>query len=55
MTVPLPPALVLTAGLGKRLAPLTGVRAKPAVPVSGTPLILRLLRWLAAQGFRPPY
>ena len=50
MTVPLPPALVLTAGLGTRLAPLTRVRAKPAVPVSGTPLILRLLRWLAAQG-----
>ena len=50
MTVPLPPALVLTAGLGTRLAPLTGVRAKPALPVSGPPLILRLLRWLAAQG-----
>ena len=50
MTAPLPPALVLTAGLGTRLAPLTGVRAKPAVPVSGMPLILRLLRWLAGQG-----
>lgn len=50
MTTPLPPALVLTAGLGTRLAPLTDLRAKPAVPVSGTPLILRLLRWLAAQG-----
>lgn len=50
MTVPLPPALVLTAGLGTRLAPLTNVRAKPAVPVSGTPLIIRVLRWLAAQG-----
>ena len=50
MTVPLPPALVLTAGLGTRLMPLTGVRAKPAVPVAGTPLILRVLRWLAAQG-----
>ena len=50
MTAPLPPALVLTAGLGTRLAPLTRLRAKPAVPVSGTPLILRVLRWLAAQG-----
>ena len=50
MSVPLPPALVLTAGLGTRLAPLTRLRAKPAVPVSGTPLVLRLLRWLAAQG-----
>lgn len=50
MTTTLPPALVLTAGLGTRLAPLTNVRAKPAVPVAGTPLILRQLRWLAAQG-----
>ena len=50
MSVPLPPALVLTAGLGTRLAPLTDVRAKPAVPVAGTPLISRVLRWLGAQG-----
>ena len=47
---PLPPAIVLTAGFGKRLAPLTLVRAKPAVPVAGVPLVLRLLRWLADQG-----
>ncbi len=50
MTTPLPPALVLTAGLGTRLAPLTNVRAKPAVPVAGIPVVLRQLRWLAAQG-----
>lgn len=50
MTPPLPPALVLTAGLGRRLAPLTDVRAKPAVPVAGPPFILRVLRWLSAQG-----
>ena len=50
MTSPLPPALVLTAGLGTRLAPLTNVRAKPAVPVAGVPLVVRQLRWLAAQG-----
>ena len=47
---PLPPAIVLTAGLGTRLAPLTDVRAKPAVPVAGTPLVIRILRWLSAQG-----
>ena len=47
--VSLPPALVLTAGLGTRLAPLTYVRAKPAVPVAGVPLILRVLRWLSDQ------
>ena len=50
MTPPLPPALVLTAGLGRRLAPLTDLRAKPAVPVAGAPFILRVLRWLSAQG-----
>ena len=47
---PLPPAIVLTAGLGTRLAPLTDVRAKPAVPLAGTPLVIRILQRLAAQG-----
>ena len=46
----LPPAIVLTAGLGTRLAPLTDVRAKPAVPVAGTPVVIRILRRLSAQG-----
>lgn len=41
---------MLTAGLGTRLAPLTDVRAKPAVPVAGVPLVTRVLRWLAKQG-----
>lgn len=45
-------ALVLTAGLGTRLRPLTYVRAKPAVPVAGEPLIRRLLVWLAGQQVR---
>lgn len=49
---PLPPALILTAGLGTRLAPLTHARAKPAVPVVGVPIILRVLRWLAEQEVR---
>ncbi len=44
------PALVLTAGLGTRLRPLSYVRAKPAIPVAGTPLVRRILAWLAAQG-----
>ena len=43
-------ALVLTAGLGTRLQPLTSVRAKPAIPVAGEPLIRRIIRWLAGQG-----
>jgi mannose-1-phosphate guanylyltransferase len=46
-----PPALVLTAGLGTRLRPLTDVRAKAAVPVNGESLARRIARWLAAGGF----
>lgn len=45
-------ALVLTAGLGTRLRPLTLVRAKPAAPVAGAPLVSRILRWLRGQGVR---
>jgi mannose-1-phosphate guanylyltransferase len=43
-------ALVLTAGLGTRLRPLTLVRAKAAVPVNGQPLAMRVVRWLANRG-----
>lgn len=45
-------ALVLTAGLGTRLRPLTYVRAKAAVPVNGEPLARRVIRRLAEQGIR---
>jgi NDP-sugar pyrophosphorylase family protein len=40
----------MTAGIGQRLRPLTYVRAKPAVPVAGVPLISRILRLLSTQG-----
>src|SRR3954447_1429919 len=43
-------ALVLTAGLGTRLQPLTLARAKAAAPVDGDPLARRTIRWLVAQG-----
>jgi mannose-1-phosphate guanylyltransferase len=43
-------ALVLTAGLGTRLQPLTSVRAKPAIPLAGEPLIRRIITWLSGQG-----
>lgn len=47
---PLSHALLLTAGLGTRLRPLTSVRAKPAIPVAGTPMVARIVRWLRDAG-----
>jgi len=43
-------ALLLAAGLGTRLRPLTVVRAKPAIPVAGQPMATRIIRWLADAG-----
>jgi NDP-sugar pyrophosphorylase family protein len=45
-------ALVLAAGLGTRLQPLTLARAKAAAPVDGEPLVRRTIRWLVAHGLR---
>jgi NDP-sugar pyrophosphorylase family protein len=42
--------MLLTAGLGTRLAPLSDLKAKPALPVAGVPLAGRILRWLAGWG-----
>ena len=50
MTGPIRHALVLTAGLGTRLRPLSDVRAKPAIPVAGEPMVRRIITWLAAFG-----
>ena len=43
-------ALILTAGLGTRLRPLTDARAKAAIPVAGEPIVRRIIRWLVSQG-----
>lgn len=52
MTVPAARALVLAAGRGTRLRPLTCDRAKAAMPVGGIPLIRHLLQRLRAHGVR---
>jgi mannose-1-phosphate guanylyltransferase len=43
-------AMILSAGLGTRLQPLSGVRAKPAIPVGGEPMVRRIARWLSDGG-----
>lgn len=45
-------ALILAAGLGTRLAPLSEIRAKAALPVAGEAIIRHQIRWLADAGVR---
>ncbi|MFH1118064.1 MAG: NDP-sugar synthase, partial [Pseudomonadota bacterium] len=42
--------MILAAGLGTRLRPLTLERAKPAIPLLGKPLMVRLILNLLDQG-----
>lgn len=42
--------MILAAGLGTRLRPLTEFRAKPALPVCGRPVVSLLLEMLSRQG-----
>jgi NDP-sugar pyrophosphorylase family protein len=44
-------ALLLAAGIGSRLGPLTEALPKCLVPVSGVPIVERLVRSLDAHGF----
>jgi len=45
-------AMVLAAGLGRRMRPLTLLRAKPVLPVLGRPLVAHTLEALARAGIR---
>lgn len=44
--------MILAAGKGERLLPLTRDFPKPALPLGGKPLILRTLYWLKQQGVK---
>ena len=43
-------ALILAAGAGTRLRPLTDTCPKPMLPIAGRPLLERTLRWLRRFG-----
>jgi mannose-1-phosphate guanylyltransferase/mannose-1-phosphate guanylyltransferase/phosphomannomutase len=45
-------AMILAAGLGTRLRPLTYVMPKPVAPVLNRPIVARIADLLAAHGFR---
>lgn len=45
-------AILLCAGLGTRLGPLTADRPKALLTVGGVPLVIRSLEWLAGEGVR---
>ncbi|HUL75002.1 MAG TPA: sugar phosphate nucleotidyltransferase [Vicinamibacterales bacterium] len=44
------PALILSAGVGARLDPLTRIVAKPVVPLAGRTLVERAIGWLTRAG-----
>jgi NDP-sugar pyrophosphorylase family protein len=43
-------AMILAAGFGTRLGPITERRPKPMLPVCGTPLVRWAVRWLVHHG-----
>ena len=45
-------AMILAAGRGERLRPLTDRLPKPLAPIAGEPLLAHQLRWLVAAGIQ---
>ena len=45
-------AMILAAGLGSRMQPLTRARPKPTLPILDRPMLRVLVEHLAAQGVR---
>lgn len=45
-------AMILAAGVGSRLRPLTDTLPKPMLPIRGEPLLAHTLRWLQRFGVR---
>lgn len=45
-------AVILAAGKGTRLAPLTNIRSKGMLPILGKPILERIIQDLASSGFR---
>ena len=45
-------AMILAAGQGKRLLPLTETMPKPLIPISSEPIIVHQIRWLHRAGVK---
>lgn len=45
-------AIILAAGVGTRLRPLTDTMPKPMLPIAGEPLLVHTLRWLRRAGIQ---